>query len=136
MGTGKERDRERDRERDGRSAPSPSVLAAVDDPAVRDLLLEIAVEEGYGVYCASGALEALAIFGRERPGAVLVDLDMEDAKGLRFLNIFRQFERHEDVLCLAFTGRSGPVQVSPGVRVLRRTELARIADVLGQHFGA
>jgi CheY-like chemotaxis protein len=112
------------------------VLAAVDDPLVRDLLLEIAVEEGYGVYCASGALEALAVFGRERPGAVLVDLDMDDAKGLRFLNIFRQLERHEDVLCLAFTARTGPVEVSPGVRVLRRSELGRIADVLVEHFGA
>jgi CheY-like chemotaxis protein len=119
-----------------RIPPPPSVLAVVDDPAVRDLLLEIAVDQSYGVYCASGALEALAVFGRERPGAVLVDLDMANAKGLRFLGIFRQLARHDDVLCIAVTTREAPVLATPDVRIVRKPALAGLAEALVAHFGS
>jgi CheY-like chemotaxis protein len=143
LGRARGQDRGTDRGADRwtpRTVPAPrlppaSVLAVADDPALRDLLLEIAVDEGYGVYCASGALEALAVLGRERPGVVLVDLDMANAKGLRFLDIFRQLRPHDEILCIAVTSAAN-VAMPAEVRVVVRSQMAALAEILAAHFAA
>lgn len=116
-----------------------SILAVVESAVVRDLLTEIAVEEGYGLYCADGALEALAVLGRERPGVVVVDVEMPNARGLRFLNIFCQLEPHEDILCVALAHHPG-VRLPPTVKVLSMTDAGRLCEslmtVLAQRFSS
>lgn len=118
--------------------PCPaSILAVVENPVVRDLLTEIAVDEGYGLYCAEGALEALAVLGRERPGVVVVDVEMPNARGLRFLNIFCQLEPHDDILCVVLARHAG-VRLPPTVKVLSMTDVTRLCQslmtVLAQRF--
>ncbi len=110
-----------------------SLLAVVDDPEVRDHLFELAMAAGYGVYCASGALEALAVLSRERPGAVLVDLDMSNAKGLRFLNVFRDLRIHDDILCIAITARQGAVMPAE-VKLIQKSAMGRVGEELAAHF--
>ena len=100
---------------------------------MRDLLLEIAVDAGYGVYCASGALEAMAVLGRELPGAVLVDLDMPNATGERFLSIFRQLRTDGDVICIAVSSRPS-AKLASEVLFLPKPELAGLAEALERHF--
>lgn len=112
--------------------PSASVLAVVGAPEVQDFLLELAMDRGYGVYCARGTLEALAVYGREAPGAVLVDLDMETGAGLRFLNIFRHLRHH--ALCVAVTRAPQAWQLWPEVALVSRRALDELADLLVARF--
>lgn len=113
--------------------PPASILSVIRDPLVRDRLMELCMEAGYGVYCATGALEALAVLGRERPGAVLVEAEMESGAGVRFLDIFRRLTCHEDVLCLVVTGRPALPEMT-GVTVLQKPDLAGLEGALARHF--
>ncbi len=116
----------------GPLAPPASELAVIGDDRLRDFLLELAVERGYGVYCAEGALEALCVLGLERPGAVLVDLDMPTAAGLSFLDVFRRL-RHEQILCAAVTARPR-ASLPDDIAVFHGAALGAIADALAAHF--
>src|SRR4029077_17720384 len=55
---------------------SASILAITEDAEVKDLLLEMALSDGFGVRCATTEAEAAKLLHRERPGLLLVDLDM------------------------------------------------------------
>ena len=72
-----------------------AVLALTVDLETRDLLLELAVAEGFGLRCAATPSEAGAILQQEPPGLMLVDLDLPGG-GAAFLRGFRQGP-HRDV---------------------------------------
>jgi CheY-like chemotaxis protein len=79
-----------------------AILAITDDPEVRDLLMEMALADGFGVRCATSELEAANIIHAERPGIVLVDLDMRDRVGTKFLRALRA-SPFRGIRCLAIT---------------------------------
>ncbi len=83
------------------SAPA-AVLALSDDLEVRDLLFELAMEEGYGVRCVATDAEAGTVLLAERPGVVIVDLDMESGAGSKFLRLLRR-SVHRNIPCMAVT---------------------------------
>jgi CheY-like chemotaxis protein len=85
-----------------------AVLALTTDPETRDLLLEMAVADGFGLRCAGSPSEALAILGLERPGLLLVDLDLPERAGPAFLRAIRQGP-HRDIHCLAITATNDPM---------------------------
>jgi CheY-like chemotaxis protein len=83
-------------------------LAITDDAEVRDLLLELAVTEGYGVRCTPTEAEAASVLRLERPGLILVDLDMEPRTGAKFLRTLRQ-SPYRDIRCVAVTASNDPM---------------------------
>jgi CheY-like chemotaxis protein len=85
-----------------------SILAITDDPEVRDLLMELALAEGFGVRCATSEAEAANVIHAERPGLVLVDLDMGDRTGTKFLRSLRA-SPYRDIRCLAVTASNDPM---------------------------
>jgi CheY-like chemotaxis protein len=85
-----------------------SVLAITEDPVVRDLLLEMALGEGFGVRCAATEAEAAKLLHRERPGVLLADLDMEGRAGMKFLRTLRQ-SLYRDIACVAVTASNDPM---------------------------
>ena len=85
-----------------------AVLALTTDPETRDLLLEMAVTEGFGLRCATTAGEALEILDLEPPGLLLIDLDMPGRAGPAFLRAVRQGP-HRDIPCLAVTAANDPM---------------------------
>ena len=87
---------------------SAAVLAFTTDPEVRDLLLELAIAEGFGVRCAGTEAEAGEILDLERPGLVLVDLDMPSRAGTKFLRAFRQGPLG-GIPCIAITASNDPM---------------------------
>jgi CheY-like chemotaxis protein len=89
------------------TAPA-SILAITEDLEVRDLLYELAISEGFGLRCATTELEAANLIHAERPGLVLVDLDMESRTGLKFLRTLRQ-SPYRDLPCLAVTASNDPM---------------------------
>ena len=87
---------------------SASILAITEDPVVRDLLLEMALHEGFGVRCAETEAEAARLLHRERPGVLLADLDMAGREGMKFLRTLRQ-SLYRDIQCVAVTASNDPM---------------------------
>jgi CheY-like chemotaxis protein len=87
---------------------SASVLALTDDPVVKDLLLELALADGFGVRCATTEAEAARLLHRERPGLLLADLDMAGRVGVKFLRTLRQ-SLYRDIPCMAVTSSNDPM---------------------------
>ena len=87
---------------------SASVLAITDDPVVKDLLLELALADGFGVRCATTEAEAARLLHRERPGLLLADLDMAGRVGMKFLRTLRQ-SLFRDIPCMAVTSSNDPM---------------------------
>lgn len=87
---------------------SASVLAVTDDPVVQDLLLELALADGFGVRCAATEADAARLLHRERPGVLLADLDMAGRAGMKFLRTLRQ-SLYRDIPCVAVTASNDPM---------------------------
>ena len=69
------------------------VLVVDDDDALRDLVATILSEEGYAVRTAASAAEALSAAQRERPGVVLMDVNMPGLDGLSACRLMRDDDR-------------------------------------------
>jgi CheY-like chemotaxis protein len=87
---------------------SASILAITDDPVVKDLLLEMALAEGFGVRCAESEADAANLLRLERPGLLLADLDMPGRVGAKFLRTLKQ-SPYRDVPCAAVTASNNPM---------------------------
>jgi CheY-like chemotaxis protein len=117
-------------------ATSAALLAITDDLELRDLLLELAIEEGYGVRCVATEAEAAAALHAERPGLVVVDLDMATRAGGKFLRTLRR-SPHRDIPCFAVTATNDTmIAVSVDAPVFFRPALDGIAEALARLFGA
>jgi CheY-like chemotaxis protein len=92
----------------GGVAVAASILALTDDPEVRDMLLEMALADGFGVRCAVSEAEAVGLLRAERPGMVLVDVDMASHIGAKFLRALRQ-SPFRDIPCVAITASNDPM---------------------------
>ena len=79
-----------------------ALLVITDDPELRDLLMELAIEEGWGVRAVETEAEGAVAVQTERPGLVMVDLDMESRAGGKFLRTLRR-SPHRDIPCFAVT---------------------------------
>jgi len=111
-----------------------AVLAFTADPEVRDLLLELAIAEGFGVRCAASEAEAGEILDLERPGLVLVDLDMPSRAGTKFLRSFRQGPLGE-IPCIAVTASNDPMlAVSVDASIFYKPDLTGIDAAIGRLF--
>jgi CheY-like chemotaxis protein len=72
------------------------------------MLLEMALHDGFGVRCASSEVDAARLLHRERPGLLLVDLDMGGRAGMKFLRTLRQ-SLYRDIACVAVTASNDPM---------------------------
>ena len=84
------RSREREQYSGLCSSSTAALLVITDDPEVRDLLMELAIEEGWGVRAVETEGEAAVAIQTERPGLVMVDLDMESRAGGKFLRTLQR----------------------------------------------
>jgi CheY-like chemotaxis protein len=115
--------------------PTPAALLAVtDDLELRDLLLELAMEEGYGVRCVETDAEAGAVLLAERPGLVVVDLDMASGAGGKFLRLLRR-SPHRAIPCMGVTATNDTMlSVSIDAPVFFKPTLTGFADALHALF--
>ncbi|PZR60585.1 MAG: two-component system response regulator [Chloroflexi bacterium] len=88
-----------------------SVLVVDDDSAVRSLLNDLLVTDGYAVRLAKTGAEALAAVEEQRPDLVLMDVKLPDQDGLAALKQLKQ--RHgelEVIVMTAFGGSSTAIK--------------------------
>jgi CheY-like chemotaxis protein len=111
-----------------------AVLAFTDDAEVRDMLLELAITEGFGVRCAATEAEAGGILDLERPGIVLVDLDMPSRAGNKFLRSLRQGPLG-GIPCIAITASNDPMlAVSVDASIFYKPDLTGLDTAIGRLF--
>jgi CheY-like chemotaxis protein len=118
----------------GRVSPA-ALLAITDDPALRDLLMELAIEEGWGVRAVETEAEAAVAVQTERPGLVLVDLDMPTRAGGKFLRTLRH-SPHRDIPCFAVTNSNNTMlAVTLDAPVYLKPALDGLPEALLRLFG-
>jgi CheY-like chemotaxis protein len=111
-----------------------AVLAVTADWETRDLLLELAVAEGFGLRCIATPGEAAAILEVEPPGLLLVDLDLPGPGGAAFLRNFRKGP-HGDIPCMAITSTNDPMlAVSIDAPVFYKPDLDGIDAAVARLF--
>lgn len=123
----------------GTTAPARRVPAALlvitDDPEVRDLLMELAIEEGWGVRAVETEAEAAVAIQTEPPGLVMVDLDMESRAGGKFLRTLQR-SPHRDITCFAVTRSNNTMlAVTLDAPVYFKPELDGLPEALQRLFG-
>jgi DNA-binding response OmpR family regulator len=62
------------------------ILCVDDDPSLLTLYQEELAEEGYKVIVARNGKEAVALFSRENPNLVILDIRMPEMDGITALN--------------------------------------------------
>jgi CheY-like chemotaxis protein len=86
---------------------SVAILTLTRDAATRDLLMEIAIDKGYGLFCASDGADAIRTLEHEPPALVVLDLDTPDGRAL--LRELRAEERWRGIPVFALTATNNPM---------------------------
>jgi CheY-like chemotaxis protein len=117
-----------------RSTASAALLVVTEDLELRDLLLELAIDEGYGVRCVATEAEAGTVLLAERPGVVVVDLDMASGAGGKFLRLMRR-SPHRAIPCMGVTATNDMMlSVSIDAPVFFKPSLTGFAEALRALF--
>ena len=80
-----------------------SILIVDDQPGIRMLLKEVFAMEGFRTLTAGSGKEAMAVFDRERPDLVLLDMKIPGMDGIEILKRMKQeCERVQVVMMTAY----------------------------------
>lgn len=85
-------------------AAPPRVLVVDDHDLVREALVELLALEGYEVLTATGGTQALELAERERPRAVLLDMNMPGLSGLETARRLRARHAREEMALVLLSG--------------------------------
>jgi hypothetical protein len=83
-----------------------AILALTRDPVARDLLMELALERGYGLCGAVFGTQAIHVLINEPPGLVVVDIDIPDGRAL--VRSMQADERWRGIPLIALAGPANP----------------------------
>jgi two-component system, sensor histidine kinase and response regulator len=135
------------------AAPASTILVVDDNEANRSLALHTLEDEGYRVVLATGGEEAIALFERERPDCVLLDVRMPGLDGFAvcermralpggaetpivFLTALRDIETFDRALRAGgddfLTKPVRPTELV--IRVQSALRLRRLSDELREHY--
>ena len=95
------------------------ILVIDDEPDIRELLDTLLRRKGYDVVLAASGREGLKLFRRERPDAVVLDLNMPVIDGLTVLREIRNLNPSQPVVILT---EAGTAEEEQQVRALGVTE--------------
>jgi CheY-like chemotaxis protein len=110
-----------------------AILGLTRDAASRDLLMEIAIDRGYGLCCAVDGAEAIRILGTEPPALVVVDIDTPDGRAL--LRALRANERWRGIPLLALTATNNPmIAVTVDAPVFFKPDLDGLLEAVTGRF--
>lgn len=111
------------------------MLVITDDPELRDLLMELAIEEGWGVRAVETEAEAAIAIQTEPPGLVMVDLDMDSRAGGKFLRTLQR-SPHREIPCFAVTKSNNTMlAVTLDAPIYFKPDLDGLPEALLRLFG-
>jgi CheY-like chemotaxis protein len=107
------------------------ILLVDDNAVVRDMLVDLVGSLGHSADAASGGVEALALFDRNRYDIVLTDLLMPGMSGWEVLVGVRQRDPQMPVIIITGTPAIGdPRAALPGVAVLKKPVDVMLLDTM------
>lgn len=74
----------------GGAAPGRPILVVDDDPAIRRMVRDALVDDGYAVVEAADGSQALEVVGHADPRLVLLDMRMPGLDGWGFARLYRE----------------------------------------------
>lgn len=89
-----------------RRAVLTDILVVDDSLSVRQALTQLLEDDGYQVHTAKDGVEALEYLNRERPAAMLVDLEMPRMNGLELTQRLREREDTRSLPVIMVTSRT------------------------------
>ena len=89
---------------DGR--PHSYILVVDDSPSVRRVVSNMLKSAGWAVQTARDGVEALDIIGRERPAAVLLDIEMPRMDGYELMATIRSQDIYRALPLIVLTSRA------------------------------
>lgn len=95
------------------------ILVIDDEQGIREFLDTFLRRKGYAVLLAASGREGLKVFRRERPDAVVLDLNMPVIDGLTVLQEIRNLHPSQPVIILT---EAGTAEEEQQVRALGVTE--------------
>ncbi len=93
----------------------PSTVLIIDDePSILVTVADVLRDEGYGTLSAESGVDGLALFKREKPDVVFLDIWLADHDGLEVLHALKEVDPHAAVIMI-----SGHGTVSTAVKAIR-----------------
>ena len=86
--------------------PHSYVLVVDDSPSVRRVVSGMLKNAGWAVQAARDGVEALEILGRERPAAVLLDIEMPRMDGYELIATIRSQDMYRNLPLIVLTSRA------------------------------
>src|SRR6266511_5557498 len=90
-----------------------SILVDDDDVAVRSVVSEALVQDGYQVDAAGNFRQALAAFREHRPDALVLDLEMPIMDGPTLMRTLRERTKWGRVPLVVVSGTDGAADAAP-----------------------
>src|SRR3546814_2082706 len=112
----------------------PHLLIVDDEPAIRELIAEIAIEDGYTVAQAGDVRQARIQRERQKPDVALLDVQLPDGDGIQFWKDLALV----DTQVVFITGYSSVDSAIAALRcgavdyLLKPVSLRRLQGVLGE----
>ncbi len=114
-----------------------TILVVDDEPAIRDLLLEVLGDEGYHTLAAQDGLAALNLLQDMEVDLVITDMMMPRRSGVELLQSMREHPRLKDVPAILLSAAARPQLDGLGVSVFlpKPFDLVALLDAVSDALG-
>lgn len=113
------------------------ILLVEDDPAIRQLVTDLLVDEGYEVTAAEDGREGLDVVAAARPDLILLDKAMPHADGTWFATEYRRIPGARApiiALCAARDGREWAASIGAAAYVLKPFDIEALLATVTEHL--
>jgi CheY-like chemotaxis protein len=87
------------------------ILVIDDDPAIRSVVGDALRQDGYQVDAAANGQQALTAFGKHRPDALVLDLEMPVMDGATLVRTLRERTKWGKVPLVVVSGTVGAAEI-------------------------
>ena len=79
----------------------PKILVVDDTPTVREAIQYYFEQQGYIIFTAASAEEALPIIKKDQPDILLLDITLPQMNGIELLKLVREFNKTVKVIVIS-----------------------------------
>ena len=106
--------------------PTPTIMVVDDEAAARDMIGDYLKMHGYPVVLCDGGSALRAAVAREKPGLVVLDLNMPEEDGLSLIRFLKQ---SENVPIIMLTATASPIDRVVGLELGADDYLAKPCEL-------
>jgi DNA-binding response OmpR family regulator len=114
------------------------ILLVEDDPAIRQLVSDLLVDEGYEVLAATNGKQGLDLAAASRPDLILLDKLMPHGDGTHFATEYRKADTAGApivALCAARDGREWAESIGAAAFVVKPFDIDALLETVQRQLG-